>query len=138
VLIISFPLTDATPGFIGCREPARTKLDAMLVNVAREPIVDKDALYEHLQATPSFSAGLDAWWRARGRLGSVETRRPLFELPNLLLGSPHISANTTGSPAVAARHAAKSVAQLPRGEPGRRLVNRADYVGSHWFGTMAG
>jgi len=127
VVVISVPLTSATTGLIGRRELALMKPDAILINVARGAIVDEDALYERLRATPSFSAGLDVWWHEPGALGRFATRRPFLELPNVL-GSPHNSANTTAAPAAAARHAAENVRRLLRGEPVRHLVGRSEYA----------
>jgi len=127
VLVISLPLTSATLGLIGDRELALMKPGAILINVARGPIVDEDALYERLRTTPSFAAGLDVWWHEPRGPGRFATRRPFFELPNFL-GSPHNSANTTGSPAGAAHHAAENVRRLLRGEPVRHLVDRAEYA----------
>ena len=123
VVLIALPLTSATAGLIGSRELALMKPDAILVNVARAQIVEEDALYEHLESTPTFSAGLDVWWHEGG--GTV-SRRSFFELPNVI-GSPHISANTVGSPAAAGRHAAENVARYLRGERVLHVVERAEY-----------
>jgi phosphoglycerate dehydrogenase-like enzyme len=128
VLVISLPLSKATRGLIGERELALMKSDAILVNVARGAILDEDALYEHLRRNPSFSAGIDAWWQEPHGGGRFITRRPFFELPNVL-GSPHNSAMTKGSFAAAARQAGENVARLLRGEPVRHLVDRSEYVG---------
>ncbi len=127
VLLISLPLTKATEGLIGKRELSLMKPDAILINVARAQVVDEDALYEHLLRTPSFSAGLDVWWQEPGEFPSFATRRPFFQLPNLI-GSPHISAITTESPAGAARHAAENIARYLRGEPILHVADRADYL----------
>ena len=128
VLVITLPLTRSTRGLIGRRELALMKDDAILVNPARAAIVDEDALYEHLLEHQSFSAGLDVWWQEPRRHGSFATRRPFFELPNLL-GSPHNSAITGGTLASAAREAAENVRRFLRGEPPRNLVDRSDYPG---------
>lgn len=127
VLVISLPLTRTTRRLIGRRELAVMKPDAILVNVARAAIIDEDALYEHLGNNPSFSAGIDAWWQEPARQGAFATRRPFFELPNLL-GSPHNSGLTRGSLAAAARNAADNVARYLRGDRPRHLVDRSDYV----------
>jgi phosphoglycerate dehydrogenase-like enzyme len=128
VLVISLPLTRVTTGLLGERELSLMKPDAILVNVARAAIVDEDALYEHLRANPSFSAGLDAWWQEPRWQGTFSTRRPFLELPNVL-GSPHNSAMTAGAIPEAARRAAENVARHLCGERPRHLVDRFDYVG---------
>lgn len=128
VLVVSLPLTRVTHGLIGASELSLMKSDAILVNVARGAIVDEDALYEHLRANPSFSAGIDAWWEEPGSLEAFTPRRPFFELPNVL-GSPHNSANTGHSLATAGRLAAENISRYLRGEPVLHLVDRSEYVG---------
>lgn len=127
VLVLTLPLSRTTRGLIGRRELALMKADAILVNVARAAITDEDALFEHLQANPEFSVGIDAWWQEPMRVGSFATRRPFLDLPNVL-GSPHNSAMTPGSLTEAARRAAANIARGLRGEPVEHLVDRADYV----------
>jgi phosphoglycerate dehydrogenase-like enzyme len=129
IIVVSIPLTHATRGLIAQRELSVMKPDAILVNVARGAILDEDALYEHLRVTPSFSAGLDAWWQEPLTSGSFATRRPFFELPNLL-GSPHNSGITRNSLAGAGRHAAENVARFLRGDRPLHLVDRSDYTAS--------
>lgn len=126
IVVIALPLTRATSGLIGRRELSLMKPDAILINVARAPIVDEDALYEHLLRNPSFSAGLDVWWQEPRGTGPFAPRHPFPDLPNVL-GSPHDSALTAGSRAAPARHAAENVARYLRGEPARHVVDRSEY-----------
>jgi phosphoglycerate dehydrogenase-like enzyme len=130
VLVIAVPLTTATRGLIGARELGLMKPTAILVNVARGPIIDERALYQHLRANPGFSAALDAWWREPGlrRRPRFRPRYPFFKLPNLL-GSPHNSGNVPGTSEVAARRAAENTGRFLRGEPVAGLARRADYAG---------
>jgi phosphoglycerate dehydrogenase-like enzyme len=127
ILVVSLPLTRATDGLIGRRELSLMKPDAILVNVARAAIIDEDALYEHLERTPSFSAGIDAWWQEPRGQALFATRRPLLTLPNVI-GSPHNSAIVAGSLTRAAERAAGNIARQLRGEPVSNLVDPADYV----------
>jgi phosphoglycerate dehydrogenase-like enzyme len=127
ILIVSLPLTRATDTLIGRRELSLMKPDAILVNVARAAIIDEDALYEHLERNPSFSAGIDAWWQEPRGHGAFATRRPFLELPNVI-GSPHNSAIVAGSLTQAAARAADNVARNLRGEPVRNLVDLSEYV----------
>jgi phosphoglycerate dehydrogenase-like enzyme len=126
IVVVSLPLTRATDGLIGRRELSLMKPDAILVNVARAAIIDEDALYEHLESNPSFSAGIDAWWQEPRGQGAFATRRPFLELPNVI-GSPHNSAMIAGSLTESAALAADNVARHLRGEPARNLVDRSDY-----------
>lgn len=125
VVVLSVPLNRDTFGLIGRRQLELMRPDAILINVARAPIVDEDDLFDHLKKNPGFSAGIDVWWE--DSTDPFTTRRPFLELPNVI-GSPHNSADTYASLTGAASHAAANIARALRGEPVEHLVNRADYL----------
>jgi len=127
VLVISLPLTLATRGLLGKHELALMKPTAILVNVARGPIIDQGALYEHLRTHPQAGAGIDTWWDEPAGDAPFRTDYPFFELPNLI-GSPHNSSIVAGTMLSAARVAAENVHRHLRGEAARGVVRRADYV----------
>ena len=127
VLVIGIPLTAGTRGLIGARELGLMKPSAILVNVARGPIVDEQALYEHLQANPGFSAGIDAWWDEPRDGAPFRTNYPFFELPNLL-GSPHNSGDVPGIMHHAARQAAGNVRRYLLGDAVSGVARREDYA----------
>jgi phosphoglycerate dehydrogenase-like enzyme len=127
VLVISLPLTNATRGLIGARELELMKPTAILVNVARGAIIDEQALYAHLAASPEFTAGIDTWWHEPKGGASFRVDFPFFELPNLI-GSPHNSAIVPGAVLGAARKAAENVRRYLRGEPVTGVMRRTDYL----------
>jgi phosphoglycerate dehydrogenase-like enzyme len=92
VLHVALPHTNATRGLIGERELSLLPRDAVLVNVARAPIVDEEALFRALERRSIRAAGLDVWY-AYPR--SDEERRstppsvfPFRDLDNVVM-SPH-------------------------------------------------
>ena len=56
---LNCPLSEATVGLIGAKELAKMKPTAILLNTARGPIVDTDALLDALQSKQILAAGLD-------------------------------------------------------------------------------
>lgn len=127
VVILALPLTLATRGLIGSRELALMKPDAILVNVARGPIIDQAALYEHLLGHPGFSAGIDTWWAEPTGEAPFRTDYPFLDLPNVL-GSPHNSSIVAGTMTSAARQAAENVLRYLQGGTVTGVIRRSDYV----------
>ncbi|MGC8471419.1 MAG: 2-hydroxyacid dehydrogenase [Acidimicrobiales bacterium] len=126
IVVVSLPLTRATRGLVGARELSFMKPDAILINVARGPIIDEDALYRHLGEHPAFQAGLDVWWDEPRSGEPFAPRLPFLHLPNVL-GSPHNSGITETSLAEAARRAAANVVRVLDGSPPEHLVDRREY-----------
>lgn len=124
-LVVTLSLNRATRGVIDARALGLMKPDAILVNVARGPLIDQAALYHHLVANPAFNACLDAWWVEPFVHGRFHLDFPFFELPNFL-GSPHNSAVVPGSVAKAIEQAALNVARFLKGEPVLHLVGEQD------------
>jgi len=127
VVVLSLPLTLATRGLIGARELGLMKPAAILINVARGPVIDQRALYEHLCAHPDFCAGIDTWWNEPANDAPFVTDYPFLELPNVL-GSPHNSSIVPGTMVSAARLAAENVRRYLRGGAVTGLVRRSDYL----------
>lgn len=84
---LHLPLTDQTRHFIGRKQLAQMKPNAVLVNTSRGPIVDETALVKHLQENGEFRAGLDVFEK------EPELAPGLADLENALL-VPHIGSAT--------------------------------------------
>ena len=127
VVVITLPLTAATRGLIGARELGWMREDAILVNVARGPIVDEEALYRHLVAHPQFSAGLDVWWDEPFADGRFRVGHPFLELPNVV-GSPHNSGVVPRGLELGLGRAAENVRRYLLGEPLTGVMRPSDYL----------
>ena len=86
IVTLHVPLTEETRGLLDARGLGLMKPGACLVNTARGPIVDEDALVAALVAG-QLRAGLDVFAR------EPEVPPALLELPNVVL-TPHIGSAT--------------------------------------------
>jgi len=118
VVVLILPSTAETQGLIGPRQLALMQQGALLVNAARGPIVDTNALAEALQSG-----------RIRAALDVTDPEplpegRPLWSCPNLLL-TPHVAGS---SPQFAPRSLQTAAGELRRyidGEPLQNVVQAA-------------
>ena len=81
-------LTPQTRGFIGARELALMKPDAILINTGRGALVDRDALHEALANNRIAGAGLDVFHDEPLKAGD-----PILGFANTVL-SPHNAGQT--------------------------------------------
>jgi D-3-phosphoglycerate dehydrogenase len=88
VVLVACPLTPETRGLIDARALASMKPTAVLVNVARGPIVDQAALADALGEGQIAAAGLDVFEQE-----PIAPDDPLLGLPNVL-AAPHAAGYT--------------------------------------------
>lgn len=103
------PLTEETTHLIDRKVLRRMKSTAVLVNTARGPVVDENALVRALRDREIFAAGLDVYEN------EPEMADGLVELPNAFL-LPHVGSAEGGSRAGMARKAAENAVVMARGE----------------------
>lgn len=85
ILLLALPLTDATRGIIDARRLSLLKEGAVLVNIARGPVVDAEALMQALQSGRLSGAAVDVFDEE-----PLPASSPLWDAPNLIL-TPHCS-----------------------------------------------
>ncbi|KUM41526.1 2-hydroxyacid dehydrogenase [Pseudomonas sp. EpS/L25] len=112
------PLSAATEGLIGARELELMKSSAILINLARGPVIDEPALIEALRNSQIRGAGLDVYTRE-----PLEAS-PLFELPNVVT-LPHIGSATHETRYAMAERAVNNLIAALSGERPTDLVNPA-------------
>lgn len=113
-IMLMLPLTDQTRGLIDRQVFAKMKPTATLINMARGPVVDTDALTEALQSKQIFHAAVDVTDPE-----PLPRDHPLLQQDNLTL-TPHIGSATVQARSAMTRMA---VANLLAGLTGQAMVH---------------
>ena len=114
-LVLACPLTDTTRGLVGWPELETLPHDAVLVNVARGPVVETDALVRALREDRVGGAALDVTDPE-----PLPADHPLWDLENVLV-TPHNAGHT---PHYSERLADIVAENVRRVEAGEELENR--------------
>lgn len=115
-LSIHVPLTPETRHAIGAIELSKMKSSAFLINAARGPIVDEEALVQALQAGRLAGAGLDVFEN------EPQVHPALVGLDNVTL-MPHVGSATADTRLRMAMLASENLLAALRGERPPNLVN---------------
>jgi glyoxylate reductase len=110
VVSLHCPLTPETHHLLGARELALMKPTAVLVNTARGPVVDEEALAAALRGGGIAAAALDVFEH------EPAVHPGLLELENVVL-TPHLGSATVETRTAMALLAARNAVAAVRGEP---------------------
>jgi D-3-phosphoglycerate dehydrogenase/microcystin synthetase protein McyI len=116
-LSVHAPHTKETFHIIGAPQLAKMKPTAYLMNCARGPLVDEQALVEALRHKTIAGAALDVFEPEP----SLD-HNPLYQMPNVIV-TPHLAGVTREATKRMAMGAAEQTLQVLRGERPPRLVN---------------
>jgi glyoxylate reductase len=116
-VVLTLPLTPETRHLIGKAELAKMKPTSILINVARGPVVDTDALTEALTARTIYAAGLDVTDPE-----PLPRGHPLLKLDNVTI-APHLGSATEQT---RQRMAEMSIENLLAGLAGKPLPYRVN------------
>lgn len=110
VVILAVPLTEQTHRMVDTAFLSRMRDGALLVNVARGPVVDTDALVDQV-ASGRIRAALDVTDPE-----PLPPDHPLWTLPGVLI-SPHVGGNTSAFLPRARRLVEEQLRRFAAGEP---------------------
>jgi phosphoglycerate dehydrogenase-like enzyme len=131
VLAVCCPLNEQTYHLVDAKRLALMKPTAYLVNVARGPIVDQNALAAALKAGRLAGAGLDVLEREPPR-----PDEPIFEFDNVIL-SAHALSSTDQCMADCFAETVRAVLDVKNGREPRAIVNRDVLESDRWLRKLA-
>lgn len=119
IISLHCPLSDLSRGFIDADALKKMKNTAILINVARGPVVDNKALYEALMSGEIQAAGLDVVEKE-----PLELSNPLSQIKdsNKLIITPHLAWASVEARTRCVEEVAKNIEAFQRGES-RNVVN---------------
>lgn len=120
---LNVALTDETRGMIGKEQLEKMKPSAILINAARGPVVQTDALYDALTNGTIAAAALDVTDPE-----PIPADHPLIGLPNCLI-VPHIASATVATRSRMATMAVANALAVVRGQRPPNLVNESTWAG---------
>jgi D-3-phosphoglycerate dehydrogenase len=118
VISLHLRLSPETAGFIGSKQFAMMKPNAILVNTARGPIVDEAALIDALTSGRIAGAGLDVF-----QVEPLPAAHPLTKLSNVVL-TPHCAGVTPEALEAGLALAIENVERFVAGRPQNVVVAR--------------
>lgn len=124
-VVLACPLTPATTGLIGAAQVAAMKPTAVLINVARGPVVDETALFEACRDRTIAGAIIDVWYVYPDDrdLPTLPSRLPMHELDNVIM-TPHSSGLSEGLLVRRWRRIAANLDAIARGEEPVNVLRR--------------
>jgi lactate dehydrogenase-like 2-hydroxyacid dehydrogenase len=115
-LSLHLPLLPETHHYIGAKELASMKSTAILINAARGPLIDEQALVAALRNKVIWGAGLDVFEE------EPDIAAGLAELDNVVI-VPHIASATIQTRLAMGKIAADNVISVLKGEPPHTCIN---------------
>ena len=112
IVVLHCPLNDSTRGMINAEKLAMMKSSAILINVARGPVVNSEDLRDALNQNVIAGAGIDVF----AQEPPLSAQEPLLEAKNTLL-TPHIAFASKESMSLRAQIVFENLAAWMNGEP---------------------
>lgn len=127
-LVIALPLTSSTRNLVDENIFNKMKRDAVLINVARGPIVNESDLFAALQGRHIGGAVIDVWFKYPVSANDQNAKPSIFDFSSLdnVYMTPHISGWTNGTVNRRWSAIAENLRRLSKGEA---LLNIVEHKG---------
>jgi D-3-phosphoglycerate dehydrogenase / 2-oxoglutarate reductase len=126
-LVIQAPLTPDTHHLFNRETLRRMKKTALLINTARGPIVEDEALFEAVSQGWIAGAALDDLEEEPAKQKVFRAQNPLFRLPNVIV-TPHAAYYSEQSISTVRHIAAEEAVRVLSGQPPRYPVNTVSHA----------
>lgn len=122
-IVVTLPHLPATEGIVGAAAFGAMRPHAVLINVARGPVVDERALFDALQGRRIGGAVIDTWYRypSAAEPKPMPGTLPFETLPNVVM-TPHMSGWTEGTIRRRQAAMAENIGRRRRGERCENVV----------------
>ena len=103
-IVVTLPLVPETRGIVGADAFAQMRSDAVLINVARGPVVDEQALYDALNDNRIAGAVIDTWYQypEPGQSQCMPSKLPFHALTKYRHDPAHVGLDRRNDPAATA------------------------------------
>lgn len=118
-LVLCVPLTPETHHLVGARELAMMKPTATVINIARGPVIDQEALITALRDGTIAAAALDVFDPE-----PLPAESPLWGMENVIM-TPHVSGSIEGYGRRSATLFVENLRRFVAGEPLENVVDPA-------------
>jgi len=117
IVSIHCPANDETKGLINYEKICKMKSSAILINLARASIIDKEGFIKAMKENKISGAGLDVFWQE-----PMDADDELLQLPNVF-STPHIATSTVEARFRVFKETAINIKKILKGEIPASCVN---------------
>ncbi len=122
-IIVAVPLTEETRGLLKKEHFDLMKSSAVLVNIARGPVIEEEALYNALEQKKIHSAGIDVWYNyPRGDQRVIFQNFPFEKLHNIVM-TPHSAFKVVDRETVFVKDIVENIRRIYEG---KEPINKVD------------
>lgn len=118
IVILTLPLNDQTRGLFDARRIAQMRQGAILINVARGPIVVENDLVTALRSGHLYGAGLDVT-----QVEPLPADSQLWDMPNVVI-TPHVGAQSARRADLVTQLIAENLRRFLAGQPLLNVVDK--------------